>query len=325
MRDLLPALEALERHGPVGRAVVTRVWGSAPRREGAVLLATADGRMAGSVSGGCVEASVVEAVGAAIASGEPRLLEYAVTDDKAWEVGLTCGGTLEVFVEPGIREDVLAAARAEETRVVASVIAGPSLGAPSPELFRTLAPELEAVRAGGGVSRRIRAEGGATVFLEVFPVRPTLLIVGAVHVAEHLVPMARRLGYRVAVADAREALLTRERFPEADLLIAGWPDEAFSQLPPTGETAVAVLTHDPRFDDPSVRLALGSDAFYVGAIGSRKTGEARRERLLAAGVAASELERLHAPIGLDLGGREPAEIALAILGEITSQRYGPRR
>jgi xanthine dehydrogenase accessory factor len=170
---------------------------------------------------------------------------------------------------------------------------------------------------------RLEAGGGAVeIFLEVFPRRPTLLVFGGVHIAAALVPLARPLGYRTVVADGREGYLTRERFPEADELILGWPEEVFRRVGLDPATCVAVLTHDPKFDEPALRLALRSPACYVGAIGSRNTQAGRREKLRAEGFTEAELARLHGPIGLDLGGRAPAEIALAIMAEITAVRHG---
>ncbi|HEX9755415.1 MAG TPA: XdhC/CoxI family protein [Gemmatimonadales bacterium] len=325
MRDLLEEYERLSAEGPVGRAVVTSVWGSAPRPEGATMLATADGRMAGSVSGGCVETAVVMAIQECLATGDRRLLEFSVTHERAWEVGLACGGTIRVFVEPEVRADVLEAARSRSDAAATSVIAGPlPLGRPPLSLDGVLEKaQSEALAAGESRTAQVpTADGEASVFIEVFPRRPTLLLIGAVHVAEALVRLAGPLGYHTVVADGREALLTRERFPEADQLILGWPDEAFRRVTVDAATSVCVLSHDPKFDDPALRLALRSPAAYVGAIGSGKTQAARRERLRAEGFGEAELAKLHGPIGLDLGGRSPAEIALAILAEITAVRHG---
>jgi xanthine dehydrogenase accessory factor len=325
MRDLLADYERLAARSRVGRGVVTGVWGSAPRREGAVLLANAAGEMAGSVSGGCVEAAVVEAIGRAMAEERPRLLEFAVSDERAWEVGLSCGGTLQVFVEPAVRPDVLEAARSGRDTVVPSVIAGPAaLGAPSGGLLAALEPHARAALA-GHASRSVvvpREGGEVTVFLEVMERAPTLLIIGAVHVAETLARLAKPLGYRVMVADARDRLLSPERFPDADELILGWPDEAFRRADLGPTSAVCILTHDPKFDEPAVELALATPAGYIGAIGSRKTQRARKEKFRARGYPDEQLARLRGPAGLDLGGRHPAEIALAILAEITAVRYG---
>jgi xanthine dehydrogenase accessory factor len=156
----------------------------------------------------------------------------------------------------------------------------------------------------------------------VFPRRPTLLIFGGVHIAMALVRLARPLGFRTVVADGREAFLTRERFPDADQLLLGWPEEVFRRVGLDAATCVCILTHDPKFDEPALELALRSPACYIGAIGSKQTQAHRRERLQSAGFSAAEIARLHGPIGLDLGGRNPAEIALAILAEITAVRYG---
>lgn len=345
MRDLLQELHAFTAAGdPVGRGVVTSVWGSAPRPEGACLLATRGGQVAGSVSGGCVEGATAEAIRAAMDRGGQKLVTFGVSDETAWSVGLACGGTIKVLVQPSLPERVLAAAHGVAGVVVATVIADPdgqrlgltaSIGEggtvdtdPGAEWLGMAVREaaLAALKREASVTVDVVAPGGAGagVFLEVFPRRPMLMIFGAVHIAVALVPMARALGYRTVVADGRTAFLNRERFPLADELILGWPDEAFRQVEITPATHICVLSHDPKFDEPALRIALRSPAAYIGAIGSRKTQEARRARLLAEGFGAADLERLHGPIGLDLGGRSAAETALAILAEITMRRYGGR-
>ena len=314
---------------PVGRAVVTSVWGSAPQAEGATMLVSASGRMAGSVSGGCVETAVAEEVRAAMARGTASVVRYGISDERAWEVGLSCGGTLEVLVEPGVPEPVLAAAEGPGGVVVATFLDGADLGRsvsigesgslPAPDLVRAARESLRL-----GRSRTIRLPIGGTetgVFLEVFPRPQRLVIFGGVHVAAALVPLARALGYQTVVADGRASFLTRDRFPEADQLILGWPDEALAQAAIDSATAVVVLTHDPKFDDPALMIALRSPAMYVGAIGSRKTQAARRERLRAAGLSDDQVGRLFGPIGLDLGGRTPAETALSIMAEIVAVRH----
>ncbi|HEU4588467.1 MAG TPA: XdhC/CoxI family protein [Gemmatimonadales bacterium] len=339
MRDLLTDYERFAAAGsPFGRAVVTSVWGSAPRAEGACLLASTDGKIAGSVSGGCVETATALEIAQAIETRTPKLVTFGVSHERAWEVGLACGGTIKVFVEPSVRPEILEAARGPGGVVVASVIEGPGLG--SSLVVRddgTVSGEL-----GGGLDRdavRTAAEralareasstlelttpsGTARIFLEVFPRQPTLLIFGGVHIAAALVPLAKTLGYRVVVADGREAFLGRERFPLADELVLAWPQEAFEKVGIDPATYICVLSHDPKFDEPALEIALRSRAAYVGAIGSRKTQVARRERLRAAGITDEQLARLRGPIGLDLGGRQPAETALAILAEMTAARYG---
>jgi xanthine dehydrogenase accessory factor len=264
---------------------------------------------------------------------------WGVSHERAWELGLSCGGTISVLVEPRVRPEVLAAARSDAGSVVATVTgdgARSGSGLVVDErgghtVFGDFPHDLirPAVAAAGNALGKLTSrletigEGDAStaIFFEVYPRRPTLLIFGGVHVATHLVHMAKPLGYRTIVADGREGFLTRERFPAADELILGWPEEVFSRAGIDSATCVCLLTHDPKFDEPALDIALRSPAVYVGAIGSRKTQQVRRERLRAAGFTEHEVARLHGPIGLDLGGREPAEIALAILAEISAVRH----
>jgi xanthine dehydrogenase accessory factor len=356
MRDILADLEALqERSARVGRAVVTSVWGSAPRPEGACMVATADGAVTGSVSGGCVEGATAAAIAEAMRRGTANLVTFGVSDENAWEVGLACGGTIKVLVEPTIRPEITAAARGRGGAVLATVVGGLNpigaayllrdddlpvgpLAAPGASqdealgaeaLLQGLAPVIEplardALRHEASRTVELAAPDGGTItlFLEVFPRRPTLVIFGAAHIAVALVPLAKALGYRTVVADGRQAFLTPDRFPSADELILAWPEEALQQAGLDRATYVCILSHDPKFDEPALEISLRSDAAYIGAIGSRKTQRVRRDRLLAAGFTESDLSRIHGPIGLDLGGRQPAEIALAILAEITMVRYG---
>jgi xanthine dehydrogenase accessory factor len=339
MRDLIQDYERLASIGqPFGRAVVISVWGSAPRSEGSSMLASQNGAIAGSVSGGCVENATAGEIIEAIARGTPRLITFGVSHERAWEVGLACGGTIRVFVEPTVREEVVNAARGPGGEVVATVIEGPHLGR-SVRIFQdgriegrlphgiaaTLLREaaLAALRRERSTTLELQADGiPMNVFLEVFPREPRLVIFGGVHVAVELVRLAKLLGYRTIVADGREAFLARERFPTADELILAWPEEAFQKVGLDSSCYVCILSHDPKFDEPALKLALRSAAAYVGAIGSRKTQAERREWLRREGVTPQEIDRLHGPIGLDLGGRQPAETALAILAEITAVRYG---
>jgi xanthine dehydrogenase accessory factor len=337
MRDLLTDYERLTAAGrPFGRAVVTSVWGSAPRPSGASMLATADGAIAGSVSGGCVESATAVEIAEAIGRHSPKLVTFGVTDERAWEVGLACGGTIRIFVEPEVGPDVLAAARGPGGEVVATVIEGEGLGR-SARIFEDgrvegdLGGVAAVVREAALVALKREASstttadtptGQATVFLEVFPRQPRLVIFGGVHVAVALVPLAKSLGYRTIVADGRETFLSRERFPDADELILAWPDEAFARIGLDQSCYVCVLSHDPKFDQPALLAALRSPAPYVGAIGSRKTQTARRDWLKSQGLSDEVVARIHGPIGLDLGGRHPAETALSILAEMTAIRYG---
>ena len=332
MRELLADYERLRAAEPVGRAVVTSVWGSAPQAEGAAMVVSASGRMAGSVSGGCVEAAVAEAVQEAIRRGTPAVVRYGVSHERAWELGLSCGGTLEVLVQPSVPAAVVEAAGGPGGIVIATVLEGGPVG--QSHRFRDEGADdatplaraaAQALRSGRSRTERLTLDGvDAAVFFEVFPRPPRLVVFGGVHVAAALVPMAKALGYYTIIADGRPAFATRERFPDADELILGWPDEAFARAGLDSGTAVAVLTHDPKFDEPALLIALRSPAMYVGAIGSTKTQATRRERLREAGLTDAQLARLHGPIGLDLGGRTPTETALSILAEMTAVRYGGR-
>jgi xanthine dehydrogenase accessory factor len=277
MRDLLEDYDRLAAAGrPIGRAVVTSVWGSAPRAEGASMLADAEGTMAGSVSGGCVESATAEEIGAAIRRGTPKLVTFGVSHERAWEVGLACGGTIKVFVEPTVRPEVLAAARGSGGEVVATVVEGPgtgrsvrvdeqggitgALGDEIPEdPVRDAALAALAREAAATIS--VETPGGpSAVFLEVFPRAPRLVIFGGVHIAVALVPLAKALGYRAIVADGRAGFLTRERFPDADELILAWPEEAFGRIGLDASCYVCILSHDPKFDEPALLLALRSPA-----------------------------------------------------------------
>jgi xanthine dehydrogenase accessory factor len=339
MRDLLSEYERLRSAGtPVGRAVVTSVWGSAPRGEGASMLATPDGVMAGSVSGGCVEAATAAEIGAAMQRKGPRLVTFGVSDAQAWEVGLACGGTIKVFVEPEVPPEVLAAARGPGGEVVATVVEGAEPGrrlrvdergavegdlGPGVPADAVREAALSALRRETSTTLALETPAGAVaIFLEVFPREPRLVVFGGVHIAMSLVRLARVLGYRTIVADGRAAFLTRERFPEADELILAWPEEAWGRHARDTSRDLCHISHDPKFDEPALTAALRSPARYIGAIGSRKTQAARREWLESQGFSQSDIARVHGPIGLDLGGRQPAETALAILAQMTAVRYG---
>jgi xanthine dehydrogenase accessory factor len=346
MRSLLPDYLRLSTGGaPVGRAVVTSVWGSAPQPEGACLLANAAGAMAGSVSGGCVEGATIAEIGQAIERGTPRLVTFGVTHETAWSVGLACGGTIKLLIEPAIRRELVAVLGLRLGAVLATVLAGPGVGGAVLFVDDGRAPVV--LDAGGqarGLGELVSAlrpladdalaressrtveltapDGPVEVFLEVIPRPPRLVVFGAVQIAAELVPMARRLGFETVVADGREAFLARERFPDADRLLLQWPEAAFATIGLDRATYVCVLSHDPKFDEPALRLALRSPARYIGAIGSKKTQASRRERLLAEGFTESDLARIHGPIGLPIGGRRPAETALSIMAEMVKVRYG---
>jgi len=322
-------------------ALATVVWaeGSSPRPLGARLAATASGHMAGSVSGGCVEGAVFTQARDVLLGGPPRRLRYSAADESGWGVGLACGGTVEVYVEPlvEVHRRLLAALEAEETVALATRLDGSGhlLAWPDGRMAgdRSLAPELTALFPGpaarmrrGSESRALTevegSEAEGDVFLEVFVPPPTLVIVGAVHIAVPLVTLAQTLGFRVQVVDARRAFATHERFPTVDDLVVAWPQDALKAEALGLQHYVVILSHDPKFDLPALQIALRSQAAYVGLIGSRATQAERRAALEEAGFGEAELARIHGPVGLDLGGQEPSEIALAILAEVVAVRHG---
>jgi xanthine dehydrogenase accessory factor len=295
-------------------ATVVQTWGSAPRQAGAQLAVSGDGQIMGSVSGGCVEGAVVIAAQDALADGQPRDLTFGVSDDQAFAVGLACGGSIRVLVEPvgpeggqGLPEGVLAditAARAARQPIGYGVnlttwarrLLTP---ADAPDRFRADRSGLE--------------DGYEFVTIHNPPLR--LVVVGAVHIAQALLPMARLAGFDPVLIDPRGAFGSDARFP-GETILDDWPDEAMARLAPDGRTAVVTLTHDPKLDDPAILAALGTGCFYLGCLGSTRTHAKRLDRLRTAGVDEGAIARIHAPVGLDIGARTPAEIAVSVLAQI---------
>ncbi len=310
----LPQL-ALEWHRAgrgVAIATVVETWGSAPRPVGSQLVIDADGAMEGSVSGGCVEGAVVTDAIDAIAEGEQRLVRFGVSDDEAFAVGLACGGEIKVLIEPvgpvmpvEVLERLTDARREAKPVVYVTDIekSRPRLLAASsyPDRHRTDTSGLE--------------EDGRT-FVAVHNPPLRMIIVGAVHIAQYLVGMARACGYKPILVDPRPAFASETRFPGEEI-VDDWPDEALRALKIDARTAIVTLTHDPKLDDPAIVTALESPAFYLGCLGSTRTHGKRVERLKEAEFTDEELGRIHAPIGLDLGGRQPAEIAVSIMAQVT--------
>ena len=333
MLEIAPDLHRwLDRGEKIALATVVATRRSAPRPVGAKLGVSEGGELAGSVSGGCVENEVYGLAREALAGGPPALASYGISDELGLSVGLPCGGEIDVFVdayEPELIERLLTAAEREEPAVLYEVVSGEPLGA------KVLAFEGgEALGDGfgetpvsvddllrGGRSTLVE-EDGRTVFCDVFGRRPRLVVFGAVDTAEHLCHAARALGWRTIVVDARGKLATEERIPSADELLVDWPEEALERIQPDHATSIVVLTHEDRFDVPALKGALAGDAFYIGALGSRRNQERRRERLLAEGLDEEDLERISGPSGLDLGASTPAETAVSILGEILAVRAG---
>lgn len=356
MKELVETLAAWRADGAeIGRAVVVRTFGSAPRLEGAVLLAAADGRIAGSVSGGCVEGAAVEEIQRARADRRSRVIRYGITDEQAWDVGLACGGVIDVLIEPEVGVLVEAAARAAAApgashgRAVITLLPVDSPGAEAGSYPRgdgdlpasplvawddgRLEGSLGDAVSDGELARLAREQltrgtsrivevGGRSLFIEVFPPQPRLIVFGAAQIAIPLVSIAHAIGYQTIVVDSRPAFATKERFPDVDRLVVGWPDEVADAIGIGPSDAVVVLSHDNKLDEPAIVTAFARGCRYVGAIGSRKRVAARKERLAAVGARVEDLERLRSPIGLDLGGRTPAETALAVMAEIVAARHG---
>ncbi|MEM9756383.1 MAG: XdhC/CoxI family protein [Pseudomonadota bacterium] len=295
-------------------ATVVETWGSAPRPVGSQLVVSAAGEMAGSVSGGCVEGAVVAAAAEALAAGRPDLLEFGVTDDDAFAVGLACGGTIRILVEPvgsvlpvSLLED-LVEARSKRQPVAYEV--GLSNSA-----RRLLGPETPRLK-----DRFRRDASGVAdgIFVGVHNPPLRLVVVGAVHIAQALVPMARMAGYDVTVVDPRPAFAASARFP-GENIVEDWPDTALAAIGLDARTAVVTLTHDPKLDDPAIRTALAAPVFYLGCLGSSRTHAKRIARLTDAGHSMDEIARIHGPVGLRIGASGPGEIAVAILAEMTGR------
>ena len=307
----LPAL-ALEWHRAgrrVAVAMVVETWGSAPRPVGSWLVIDGDGAMEGSVSGGCVEGSVIVEAMDAIADGKPRVLDFGVSDDEAFAVGLACGGRIRVLVDPiggvlpvDLLESLVAKRIGKESVAYIADIDGDTRSLASAEQH---AERFAADKSG------IEPDGRTFVGIHNPPLR--MIVVGAVHIAQALIPMARACGYDPVLIDPRGAFGSEDRFPN-EVIVEEWPDEAMFALAPDSRTAVVTLTHDPKLDDPAILAALDSPAFYIGCLGSTRTHAKRVARLEGA-----DMTRIHAPVGLNIGSKSPAEIAVSIMGQITEK------
>jgi xanthine dehydrogenase accessory factor len=297
-------------------ASVVETWGSAPRPVGSLLAISGDGQIMGSVSGGCVEGAVVEEAMQALADGRPRLLTYGVSDETAFAVGLACGGTIRVLVDPvgqslpeAMLADLVAARAARVAVALLTHLESREHRLAGPEASEALAARFRADRSG------VEEDGWFTAIHNP-PLR--MIVVGAVHIAQPLLTMARTCGYDPVLIDPRAAFGSDARFP-GETILPDWPDEAVTALAPDVRTAVVTLTHDPKLDDPAIRATLASPAFYLGCLGSTRTHAKRLDRLRADGVPELDIARIHAPVGLDIGAKSPAEIALSIMAQITQR------
>jgi len=334
MRDILTDLIQWRDAGtPIALATVVKTWGSSPRKVGSKMALTPEGKVVGSVSGGCVENAVVEAGLESLKTQRPQLLHFGVADETARDVGLACGGSIDIFVKPldiDFFKEVRSVLEDEQPAVTVTFVRGSdellgrelllrnngqvtgTFGNEWDDKVLTLSQET----LSQGISRRVELNDDVEVFVEAILPSPALVVVGGVHIAITLVSLAKMLGYQTILVDPRKAWGNQERFPHVDRLIQSWPQDAFEQIKITRSTAIAMLTHDPKLDDPALNIALSSPAFYVGALGSKATHAKRRERLLNDGMTESQLSPLHAPIGLKIGAQSPEEIALSIMAEV---------
>jgi xanthine dehydrogenase accessory factor len=316
MRDVMPEVKQwLAADDPVAIATVISTWGSAPRPAGSRMAISRSGKIAGSVSGGCLEGEVFEQAQEVLKGKPAQLYHYGVSDDLAFSVGLSCGGELDLLVEPlsEIHRKLMAALEQERPVVLETSVSE------APGARELLTPTDESLRS---LLERERPERRDGMFLEPFPRPHDLYVFGGTHVAIPLTELGTALGFRVTVVDARSKFADSARFPKARKVIHAWPDEVLKELPMDSSTYIVILTHDPKFDDPTITAALRGRPRYIGAIGSKKTHRERVARLVASGVEAAEIGRVFAPIGLDLGAQTAEETALAILAQMVAARHG---
>ncbi|MEP5632212.1 MAG: XdhC family protein [Tateyamaria sp.] len=298
-------------------ATVVQTWGSAPRRAGAQMVVSGAGDMMGSVSGGCVEGAVVLEATETLADGKPRLLEYGVSDGDAFAVGLACGGTIKVLVEP--------IGTAMPLELLEELVAIRAARKPAAYVVNMDTWQRQVDTTGHNTrfaSDRSGVEDDGHTFVAIHNPPLRLAIVGAVHIAQALVPMARTAGFDPVVIDPRGAFGSEARFP-GETLMDDWPDEALATFDLDTRSALVLLTHDPKLDDPALHVALKSDAFYIGALGSTRTHAKRVERLSEAGFSADQIARIHGPVGLNIGAASPSEIAVSILAQMVQRLRSP--
>ena len=316
-RDLLKiGATWLDDSQPFASATVISTWGSAPREVGAFMLVDGDGQFLGSVSGGCVENAVVESALASMRTGEACLVEFGVSDDDVLSIGLACGGQIQVLIEPSVgseRHWIGYAYQALHDRNVSTLMRELDVTNLDQPVVGT--EWLRASHADFG--RRTGLDIDHSVFLQTFRPERRAIIIGGVHIAQALVTGLQSLEFDVLVVDPREVWANAERFPTCTI-INQWPDDALTDIGIDSETAIIALTHDPKFDDPALLLALNSSAFYVGALGGTKSANSRRLRLLENGLTGLAIDRLQSPVGLSIGAKGPSEITVSILAELIS-------
>jgi xanthine dehydrogenase accessory factor len=328
-QDILEAARSwLDKDGRIAMATVVDTWGSAPVPVGGQLVIAPDGRFEGSVSGGCVEAEVITEAEEILDSGVPKTVAFGVADETAWRVGLPCGGEIKVFIErldkgEGLRFlDRALAARAHRRGIVLKT----RLSDGRREIFESdqdVADPLVKQRLQSGESSLETTPEGE-VFVQALVPHPRILIVGATHIGQVLGQLVRLAGYEAIVIDPRTAFASPERFPGVRLETE-WPQDALPKFGLDRYTAVVALAHVGHIDDEALKLALKSDCFYVGALGSKRTHAKRVQRLKQAGLTEQELARIHSPIGINIGAQSPPEIALSIMAELVLALRGPKQ
>ena len=350
MRELLDKIELWRSQGKqVALATVVKVYGSAPRPLGAKMIISNQGDMEGSVSGGCVEGAVFEEAQASLKRGLPKLVTYGISDETAWSVGLACGGQIEVFVEPLIVDaaqpifpaldtygELVKAIKEEIFCAQLTILAGSGIGHKLLIFQEGLSIgslgnanlDKAAINLSGSIWKNqqpIRFDldlfGEKTdIFVDVFPAKERIIIVGGVHVAIPLVRFAKQLGFHTIVVDARSVFGNKVRFPEVDELINAWPGDALEKMDINESTYIVVVSHDEKLDNPALKIALNSKARYIGALGSVKTHAKRVAALIDMGVAPELIKKIYAPIGLSIGAVGAEEIAISIMAEIVCVR-----
>ena len=305
---LTPTSFWLKEKRRIALATVISTWGSSPRPVGGQMAIDENGEIIGSVSGGCIEGAVISEGIDSIKDGKSRIKDYGISNDMAWEVGLACGGELKVLIQPLNLED----------EIVYSIV-------DSIKKRKTVKLKIDCSNGDRIIDNTINNQISYfdklnNEFIHIIDPKPRLFIVGAVHIAQYLVDFAKSLNFEISIIDPRGYFASEQRFPDMKI-INKWPDEAFKEIETNENTALIALTHDPKIDDPALQHALNKKFYYIGALGSKKTHENRCQRLKEAGFSDDQINSIHGPIGIKLGGKSAPEIALSIIAQLVSETY----